>query len=203
MMVALTKRQREIYEFIRDCIRSNGYAPSFEEIARRIGATSVATIHKHLTALENKGAIKRKKNFSRAIELTGAADFAFALRLPLLGQVAAGAPIEAVEDPQEIAVPSEFVAKETSFVLRVRGDSMIDEQIRDGDLIIVERRDAAENGQTVVALIDGTETTVKKFYREAHRIRLQPANATMKPLYYAPARVTIQGVVIGLMRKYK
>ncbi|MCX7049531.1 MAG: transcriptional repressor LexA [Candidatus Sumerlaeota bacterium] len=202
-MVALTKRQREIYEFIRDCIGRNGYAPSFEEIGRRIGTASAATIHKHLTALEGKGAIRRRKNQSRAIELTGAAEFAASRSLPLLGQVAAGAPIEAVEDPQEVAVPAEFVGQKSSFVLRVRGDSMIDEQIRDGDLIIVERRDSAENGQTVVALIDGTESTVKKFYQEERRIRLQPANAAMKPMYYAPARVAIQGVVIGLMRKYK
>jgi repressor LexA len=201
-MAALTKRQREIYDAIQDLIRRNGYAPSFAEIRSATGLSSVATVHKHLNALETKGALRRERNHSRSIELTGAADWAASVTLPLLGQVAAGAPIEAIDDPLEVSVPGEFVGKKETFVLRVRGDSMIDDQIRDGDLIIVERRRTAENGQTVVALVDGREATVKKLYREGDTVRLQPANEQMSPLIYDPARVEIQGVVIGLLRKY-
>jgi repressor LexA len=200
--MVLTRRQREIYEHIRSCIARRGYAPALEEIAARFGLASVATVHKHLAALEAKGVVRREKHRSRAIELTGQGDSVPAFRLPVLGAVAAGTPIEAVEDAQEVVVSSEFVGRGETFVLRVRGDSMIGEQIRDGDLIVVERRRTAENGQTVVALIDGTETTVKRFYAERGRVRLQPANDAMPAMVFPSKRVEIQGVVIGLLRKY-
>jgi len=201
-MAALTRRQRQVYEFIRESIQRNGYAPSFEEIGQRLGMASMATVHKHMKALEARGAVRREPNRSRAVELTGAADFVPAYRVPLLGQVAAGAPIEAIADAQEVSLPGDFIGKNRTFVLRVRGDSMIDEQIRDGDLIIVERRRTADDGQTVVALIDGAEATVKKLFREGGKARLQPANERMKPMIYDWDRVEVQGVVIGLMRKY-
>lgn len=201
-MTNLTKRQREVYDAIQAFIRFNGYAPSFEEIKVETGLSSVATVHKHLENLEAKGALKRRRNKGRAIELTGAADFAASTTLPLLGVVAAGVPIEAVEDREEVTVPTELVGRGESFALLVRGDSMIDEQIRDGDTIIVERRETAENGETVVALVDEREATVKKFYKDAGTVRLQPANEAMAPIVLSADRVQIQGIVIGLMRKY-
>jgi len=201
-MPTLTKRQRQIYEIIRETLRRRGYAPSFEEIAAQAGISSMATIHKHIQTLQAKGAIRRQPHGRRSIELTGKADLAPAVHVPLLGQVAAGSPIEAITDLEQIAVPSELADGERCFALRVRGNSMIDDHIRDGDVIIVERRKTAENGQTVVALIDGAETTVKRLYREGARVRLQPAHPAMKAMVYEARRVEIQGVVVALMRKY-
>jgi repressor LexA len=165
-----------------------------------MGLSSLATVHKHLQNLEAKGLIRRNWNHSRAIELTSRATVRGGT-LPLLGEVAAGYPIEAIANPDPIEVPRDFIGRKESFVLRVRGESMIDEGIRDGDLIIVESRKSAQPGQTVVALIDG-EATVKQFYPEGETVRLQPANPQMQPLRYAADRVLIQGVVIGLMRRY-
>lgn len=202
-MTGLTKRQGEILRIIRDYIDRRGYSPSYDEIRRRAGLSSVATVHKHLSAMEARGVLRRLKHRSRAIELLDRDDGAGRLvSLAVLGQVAAGAPIEAIEDREEIDVPSEFVGRAETFVLRVRGDSMIEDHIRDGDLIVVERRVQAENGQTVVALVDGAEATVKRFYRENGHVRLQPANPRLQPMTYPPDRVEVRGVVIGLMRKY-
>ena len=201
----LTKRQRQVLDFIETFIRENGYSPSLEEIGRGMNLSSLATVHKHLSNLQSKGCMKRLPNRSRSIELELNEELGGALvTLPLVGEVAAGLPIEAYDDDTvaTLDVPRQFVNTAENFVLRVRGDSMIEESIASGDYIICERRDTAANGETVVALIDGHEATVKKFYVEGERIRLQPANSSMSPQFYDKDRVQIQGVVIGLMRKY-
>ena len=201
-MQPLTKRQREILDYLQEFIQQHGYAPSLEEIGRRFSLSSLATVHKHLTNLQEKGFIRRSWNRSRSVELLAARTGQRALELPLLGYVAAGLPIEAVATDQTIAVPEDLVRKRESYVLRVKGDSMIEEQIRDGDYVIVEDRKTADNGEMVIALVSGAEVTLKKFYREQDRVRLQPANPAMQPLIFEPGQVQIQGVVVGMMRKY-
>jgi len=199
----LTKRQREILDFLNEFIQQHGYAPSLEEIGRRFGLSSLATVHKHLTNLQDKGFIKRAWNRSRSVELVATRVGARAVELPLLGFVAAGSPIEAVATSESISVPEDLVGKRDTYVLRVRGDSMIDEQIRDGDYVIVEDRKTADNGEMVIALLGGTDVTLKKFYRENGHVRLQPANPAMQPLTVPADQVAIQGVVVGVMRKYQ
>ena len=201
-MLPLTKRQREILDFLTAFIQQHGYAPSLEEVGQRFGLSSLATVHKHLTNLQDKGFIKRAWNRSRSVELVSSRAGGRAVELPLLGFVAAGTPIEAVVGNEAIAVPESFVGRRETYVLRVRGDSMIDEQIRDGDLVIVEDRKTAENGEMVIALVNGAEVTLKKFYRENGRIRLQPANSAVQPLLMDPESVQVQGVVVGVMRRY-
>ena len=202
-MLPLTKRQREILDFLNEFIQQHGYAPSLEEIGRRFGLSSLATVHKHLTNLQEKGFIKRAWNRSRSVEMVAARAGGRALELPLLGYVAAGVPIEAIVSNETISVPQDLAGQKDTYVLRVRGDSMIDEQIRDGDFVIVEDRKSADNGEMVIALLNSTEVTLKKFYRDpGGRIRLQPANATMAPIFVDPDSVQIQGVVVGVMRKY-
>jgi repressor LexA len=198
----LTKRQREILDYLNDFIQQHGYAPSLEEIGKRFTLSSLATVHKHLTNLQQKGFIKRAWNRSRSVELLPTRSVARAVELPLLGYVAAGAPIEAIIGSETIEVPESLVGKRETYVLRVKGDSMIDEQIRDGDLVIVEDRRTANNGETVVALLAGTDVTLKKLYRENGHIRLQPANAAIQPIIVPADQVQVQGVVIGVMRKY-
>lgn len=202
MAFPLTKRQREILDYLGEFIQQNGYAPSLEEIGRRFGLSSLATVHKHLTNLQDKGFIRRAWNRSRSVEMVPTRTGGRALELPLLGFVAAGAPIEAVATTETIAVPEDLVGKRDTYVLKVRGDSMIDEQIRDGDFVIVEDRKTAENGEMVIALLGGSDVTLKKFYRENGHVRLQPANAAMQPLLVAAEAIQIQGVVVGVMRKY-
>jgi repressor LexA len=201
-VLPLTKRQREILDYLNEFIQDHGYAPSLEEIGRRFGLSSLATVHKHLTNLQEKGFIKRSWNRSRSVELVPTRSGGRALELPLLGFVAAGAPIEAIAGSETIAVPEDLAGRRDTYVLRVKGDSMIDEQIRDGDFVIVEDRKMAENGEMVIALVGGADVTLKKFYRENGRVRLQPANPAMQPLILDPGQVQIQGVVVGVMRKY-
>jgi repressor LexA len=201
-VLPLTKRQREILDYLGEFIQQHGYAPSLEEIGRRFGLSSLATVHKHLTNLQDKGFIKRAWNRSRSVELVPARVGGRTLELPLLGYVAAGVPIDAITTAETIGVPDSLVGKLDTYVLRVRGDSMIDEQIRDGDYVIIEDRKNAENGEMVIALVGGTEVTLKKFYRENGHIRLQPANPAMQPLVFDADHVQIQGVVVGVMRKY-
>jgi len=201
-VLPLTKRQREILDYLSDFIQQHGYAPSLEEIGRRFGLSSLATVHKHLTNLQEKGFIRRAWNRSRSVELVPTRTGGRALELPLLGYVAAGAPIEAVIGSESIAVPEDLVGKRDTYVLRVRGDSMIDEQIRDGDYVIVEDRKTATNGEMVIALLGGIEVTLKKFYRDNGRVRLQPANPAVQALIVPADHVQIQGVVVGVMRKY-
>ena len=202
-MLPLTKRQREILDYLSSYAEERGYAPSFEEIASHFNYNSLATVHEHLSNLERKGYIKRSYNESRAIEILPSEIFQRAVDLPLLGSVAAGYPIEAMTANESVAVPDDFVRRTGNhYVLRVRGNSMIDEQICDGDFVIVEDRKSAQNGETVVALLSGSDVTLKKLYRENGRVRLQPANPTMQPIFVEPDQVQVQGVVVGVMRKY-
>ena len=203
-MLPLTKRQREILDYLNEFISKHGYAPSLEEIGRRFGLSSLATVHKHLTNLQEKGFIKRAWNRSRSVEMIPTRAGGRAVELPLLGYVAAGLPIEAVASNETIAVPENLAGARDTYVLRVRGDSMIDEQIRDHDFIILQSQQTAENGQTVVALIDGSDATVKRFYGNRNHVRLEPANPNYEPIIVRPPnRVQIQGVVVGVIRKYK
>ena len=200
--MALTKRQRDVLDFITRFIEEHGYSPALEEIAHGIGCSSIATVHKHLVNLEAKGAISRKVNRSRSVEPRPGRLRAVA-EIPLLGEVAAGQPIEAIAENENLSLPDQLVRGRDTFALRVRGHSMIDEQVRDGDIILVERTETAENGQTVVALIDGTDVTVKKWYSQGDgTVRLEPANADVEPLVLPAERVSIHGRVIGLLRKY-
>lgn len=200
----LTKKQKELLDYVENFIRTKGYAPSMEEIARHFRYHSLATVHKHLTHLQQKKLIRRKKSSSRSIELIPVESDRQGWEVPLLGFVAAGKPIEAIAMNEVISVPPDMVPhKGKTYVLQVRGESMIEEQIRDGDYVIVEDRKTAENGEMVIALIDEQETTLKKFYRERNgMIRLQPANPEMKPFVVAADRMKIQGIVIGILRKY-
>jgi repressor LexA len=204
--MALTRRQRDVLEVIRTFIARHGYSPSLEEIGHTLGLSSVATVHKHVSHLVEKGLVRRVWNQNRSIDLIEeprASDGPGAA-LPLLGTIAAGSPLEAVRSDEEVAVPADMVpgGGRPAYVLRVRGDSMIDEQIRDWDLVVVEGRPQARDGETVVALVDGQEATLKRLYREGASVRLQPANASMRPLTVAAERVQIQGVVVGVIRKY-
>ena len=200
----LTKRQREILNYLTLYSERNGYAPSFEEIAENFSYNSLATVHEHLSNLERKGFIKRSYNESRAIEILPSELVPKAIELPLLGAVAAGVPIEALEQNETLTVPETLVGRGgRHYVLRVRGNSMIDEQIRDGDFVVVNERQRADNGEMVIALLNGSSATVKKFYRERDgRIRLQPANETMQPMYVHENDISIQGVVVGVLRRY-
>ena len=201
-MLPLTKRQREILDYLNDFIQQHGYAPSLEEIGRRFGLSSLATVHKHLTNLQEKGFIKRAWKRSRSVELVSYRLGGRAVELPLLGYVAAGVPIEAIVGGDTIAVPEDLVGKRDTYVLRVKGDSMIVEQIRDGDYVIVEDRPTAENGETVIALVNGSDVTLKKLYRRGAQVRLQPANPSMGPIDLPAADVEVRGVVRGLIRRY-
>lgn len=195
----LTRRQHEIVQFIRQYVEENEYAPTMQEIADHLGV-SRPTVFEHIETLQAKGALHREALKSRTIELSPDLDPRRAA-LPLVGTIAAGSPIEAVETPEVLDLEDLFQGRPgETFVLRVQGTSMIDEQIRDGDYIIVEKRDQARNGETVVALVDGGDATLKRFYKEKGRIRLQPANPDMQPIYVRDCQ--IQGVVIGVLRKY-
>ena len=202
--MALTRRQKEILDFIEGFLDDRGYSPSFEEIAGFFQYRSLATVHEHLSNLQAKGYIRKNYNESRSIELARTEMRLAAVDLPLLGTVAAGQPIEAIEQKEAISVPEDMVSGPVAhYVLRVRGDSMIEEQIRDGDYVIVRARDTANNGEMVIALVDGECATVKKFYAEPDgRVRLQPANPDLDPMYYPAERVIVQGIVVGVIRKY-
>jgi len=200
--MALTRRQREIYDFVRRFIDEKGYSPSLEEIGAAFGLSSVATVHKHVQHLAEKGYLRKSWNRSRSIEPLDDSDTG-AVEIPLLGVVAAGAPIEAIEGDERIAVPRELVRERAeTFALRVRGDSMIEEQIRDGDYVVVESRSEARNGETVVALVGGSDATLKKLYRRGSRVELRPANAALRPIEVPASEVRIRGVVRGLLRRY-
>jgi len=193
----LTKRQREIYEYLKEHILSRGYAPSIVEIGKQFQLSSPATVHKHLTHLEQKGLIRKQHNLSRAIEVVEKPSREY----PVLGNIAAGKPIEALDNREVMALLPDAGDKDI-FILRVKGNSMIEDHIKDGDYVIVERRDAAENGETVVALIDNDRATLKRFYREKGRVRLQPAHPDMKPIIVRDGDFAIQGVVVGVLRKF-
>lgn len=204
MAVVLYKKQKQILSFVGQYIQSNGMAPTLRIIADAIGVSSLATVHEHLQALEDKGFIKRKNGKSRAIELVKAdEDFTPGFfDAPILGYIAAGSPIEPMHDPNAtIGLPQTLVTgKKRTYVLQVRGDSMIEDQIRDGDYVVIEQTGEAKDGEIVVALLDNGMATLKRFFKEATRIRLQPANSTMQPIFVKNVR--IQGKVVGLVRKY-
>ena len=197
-MHPLTKRQREILNYLNEFIEDRGYAPSLDEIGRRFGLSSLATVHKHLTNLQEKGFIRRAWNRSRSVELVPTPFGGRAIDLPLLGYVAAGTPIEAVVTNETVTVPEDLVGQRDTYALRVRGSSMIDEHIRDGDLLVVEDRKTVRDGEMVIALLDGSDVTLKKFYRENGHIRLQPANDAIAPIVVESDAVQVQGVVVGV-----
>jgi repressor LexA len=210
--MAVTRRQREVLDFIGGFVEKNGYSPSFEEIARGLNLKSLATVHKHVTNLQSKGALQRGHNRSRSIDVlaegTRAGAMAAAMqgrlsqdRLPLMGRIVAGLPVEAVQTSESISL-SDIVGSKEVFALEVRGDSMRDEHIVDGDYVLVERTRAARDGEIVVALVHGAETTLKRFYVEGNKVRLQPANETMQPIYLPASEVEVQGRVLGVLRRY-
>lgn len=199
--MSLTKRQSEVLGFVQEFWDRCGYSPTLEEIGTNFGLASLNGVYKHLKALEKRGFIRRLSHQARSIQLIDRSRAA-AVTLPLLGYVRAGEPLEAVTIPEEISVPESFLTRGNNYVLRVRGDSMIEDHIQEGDYVIVEQREIAHNGETVIALIDGENATLKKYYREGGRIRLQPANSALAPLLLSEDRVKIQGVVVGVMRKF-
>jgi len=199
--MSLTRRQQEILDYLKQHIGAFGYAPSLEEIAHHFHLSSVATVHKHLSNLERKGLIRREWNRSRSVEvIEGDAE---GHAVPLLGRIAAGRPIEPIEEAEAISIPPDMLGRGRTYVLQVSGDSMVDEGIRDGDYVIVEERREARNGEMVVALLGGEGVTLKKYYRKGRRIRLEPANPRMEPITVDEEEISVQGVVIGLLRKYR
>jgi repressor LexA len=205
--MAVTRRQREVLDFIGGFVEQNGYSPSFEEIARGLNLKSLATVHKHVTNLQTKGALQRGHNRSRSIDVLeqgprgGVMAGAMQDRLPLMGRIVAGLPVEAMQTSESISL-SDIVGTKEVFALEVRGDSMRDEHIVDGDYVLVERTRAARDGEIVVALVRGSETTLKRFYLEGGSIRLQPANTEMQPIYLPASEVEVQGRVLGVLRRY-
>jgi repressor LexA len=207
--MTLTKRQKQVLDYLVNFHNKNKYSPSYEEIAHSLGLASLATVHKHIGTLERKGFVRRGYNQSRSIEVIHlprpvreeVIDRAVN-EIPLLGRIAAGKPLESVEDRETISL-SDFTRSKNVFVLKVKGQSMRDDHILDGDFIVVEPTQVANNGEIVVALVGGEEATLKRFYREpAGKIRLQPANSEMQPIMAAAADVKIQGRVLGVLRKY-
>lgn len=200
--MAVTRRQKEVLDFISGFVQHNGYSPSYEEIARGLSLKSLATVHKHVTNLQNKGLIARAHNRSRSLDVlpprsrTRTAD-----RLPLMGRIAAGLPVEATETAESISL-GDIIGNREVFALQVRGESMRDEHIVDGDYVLVERTSTARQGEIIVALVRGAETTLKRFYLEGNMVRLQPSNAEMNPIIVPAAQVAIQGRVLGVLRKY-
>ena len=202
--MAVTARQRQVYDFISRYQQANNQPPTIAEIGKQFQMSSPASVHSILSVLEREQLIKRIPNVSRGIEIVPQESDSVENEVPLLGQVAAGQPIEAILSHETVSVPHNMLGRGRMFALRVRGDSMIDENIQDNDIIVVSSQETAENGQVVVALIDGTYATVKKFFRETEYIRLEPANPQFKPIFIkTPGRVQIQGVVRGLLRNYQ
>jgi repressor LexA len=205
--MAITKRQREVYDFISEFVSGKGYSPSFEEIGEALGLSSLATVHKHISNLESKGLLKRDYNRSRSIDVVPMRGKAKIpppenrFELPLVGRIAAGRPVEQVEQPETISL-TDFTKAKDVYVLQVTGESMQDEHIVDGDYVLVEKTQTARNGEIVVALVNGSDTTLKRFFKEGDMIRLQPSNAAMEPIMVPAANVQIQGRVVGVLRKY-
>jgi repressor LexA len=200
--MAVTRRQKEVLDFLTDFVRKNEYSPSYDEIARGLGLKSLATVHKHITNLANKGILQREHNRSRSIDVVPANRRNRVVeRLPLMGRIAAGQPVETTENAETLSL-GDIVGSKEAFALRVRGDSMRDEHIVDGDYVLVERTSVARQGEIVVALVKGSETTLKRYYIEGQMVRLQPSNTEMDPIYVPIQNVAIQGKVLGVIRKY-
>jgi repressor LexA len=195
---ALTSRQKQIYDFLKDKIRNRGYGPTVREIGSHFGIRSPNGVMCHLKALERKGLITRESHMSRAIQLAESPQSRSSL--PLAGQIAAGSPVLAVEQQERVDFCNLF-EPEDHYCLKVRGDSMIEDQIASGDYVVVRKQDNCHEGEIVVALVDGDEATLKRFYRERDRIRLEPANSAMKPIY--SSNVKVLGVVVGVVRQYE
>ena len=203
-MKYLTERQRDILQFIRDFQKERGVAPTHREICDRFGFSSYGTVYKHLSLLEKKGLIRRDWNQKRGVELVEkpASEAPSGVReLPLFGTIAAGQPIESYSTEETVTVPDRLTGRGENYVLKVRGDSMIEDGILDGDYVIIARRERADNGEMVVANVNG-EVTLKRLYKEGERVRLQPANSLMNPIYADARDVAVQGVVVGLMRRF-
>ncbi|MEE8558855.1 MAG: transcriptional repressor LexA [Myxococcota bacterium] len=198
--MSLTRRQKEIYEYVRSFLEREGYAPSLEEIAAHFGLSSVATVHKHIENLVEKGLLRKLWNRSRSLELVERTRDP--VRIPMLGRVAAGLPIEAVAVDDSIAVPADLIGNRNCFALQVQGESMVDDHILDGDVVVLEGRTQPRNGETVVALVGGDEATLKRFYLDGGKVRLVPAHPTLRPMEFPAEEVQVQGVVIGLIRRY-
>jgi repressor LexA len=198
----LTKRQKQILSFIEESVRTHGYAPSLHEIRGHFKLHSIATVHKHLVHLEEKGLIKRHRNRARAIEVIAFERRPEARELPLQGFLSAGGPVEAIREKMLVAVPEDMIRERDVYLLRARGEWMADEQIRDGDYVLVERRTDPENGEVVLALLDGAKVVLKRFYREKDQIRLAADSQKAPSLRVPEDGVVIQGVVVGLLRKY-
>ena len=201
-MPHLTKRQKHIYDYIRSYIEREGYAPSLEEIGAEFGLSSVATVHKHVHNLTEKGMLKKAWNRSRSIELIDEEQAAPRVEIPLMGTVAAGYPIEAIETSDRISVPPDMIGNRTCFALQVQGDSMIDDHIMDGDVVVVEQRKEPRSGETVVALIRNEDATLKRFRLDGPTVTLTPANPRLAPMEFPAQDVSIQGVVVGLLRQF-
>ena len=208
--MALTRRQKQVMDFLQKFIEDHGYSPSYEEVAGGLGIASLATVHKHIQALEAKQYLRRAYNQSRSVEIgdrfiaeeTARRPRAFPTSIPLMGRIAAGLPVEAIPQTETLSF-ADFSGNPETFALQVRGESMIEDHICSGDFVLVEKTSQAKNGDIVVALLDGTEATLKRFYAEADgRVRLQPANSEMAPIYVHPANLNIQGKVLAIMRKY-
>jgi len=201
--MAITRRQKEVLDFISGFVQRNGYSPSFEEIARGLQLKSLATVHKHVTNLQTKGLLQRSHNRSRSIDVLPArASKSRSMdRLPLMGRIAAGLPVEAVENPETISI-GDIIGNRDVFALEVRGDSMRDEHIVDGDFVVVEKTNTAREGEIVVALVRGSEATLKRYYVEGEMVRLQPSNSEMEPIYVPRSDVAIQGRLLGMLRRY-
>jgi repressor LexA len=197
-----TPRQKQILDFVTRSIDRRGFAPSIQEICDHFDLASTATVHKHLKNLAARGLLTRESHRSRALEIpsAGAGE---TVEIPLLGRVAAGVPIEAISNPDSIAIPADWLGRGERFALRVRGDSMIDAHIEDGDIVVVERKEAAKDGDTVIALVDDAEATLKIFRSQSDgRVRLEPRNETLKPMVFDARRVRVQGIVVGVLRRY-
>lgn len=201
-MKPLTPRQKQILDVIRDFMQEHGYMPSYREIAKLTKNSSPATIHQYISTLKEKGYLANQSRSARSLEIVESPfGYAGALTVPLAGLITAGKPIEAIEEKETMAVPADFVTDPANtYVLKVRGTSMIDDGILDGDFVVVERNPSPADGDVVVALLDNAYATLKRFYRETNRIRLQPANATMNPIYVQDP--TIQGVVRAVIRRF-
>jgi len=209
--MALTKRQKDVLDFIADFVEENGYSPSYEELAQGLKLASLATVHKHIQALESRNYLRRLFNQSRSLEVSPkyvqerrrSRQSTRAAEVPLAGRIAAGSPVEAIEG-QDTLQFADFAGKGDTFALQVTGESMIEDHILSGDYVLVERTQQAKDGEIVVALVDGRETTLKRLYHDPDgRIRLQPANSTMQPIIVEGANVQVQGRVLAVLRKFK
>ena len=210
--MALTPRQKELLDFIAGFVDEHGYCPSYDEIAKGLELASLATVHKHIAALSAKGYLNRTENHSRSLEVgpryfdetrASKAPRAFRLEIPLEGRIAAGLPVEAFAE-REVVNFGDFAGADDTYALQVRGESMIEDHICDGDYVLIERTGSVRNGDVVVALVRGAESTLKRFYREPDgSVRLQPANKTMAPILLAAAEIEVQGRLLAVLRKYR